>query len=172
MRRRWRLTILALATFLIVLIWTASAWLSWGWASTPRGSQRSQVFIAIRHGVVDWAHVRLLPGARPYFCEPGADYRRWSGVDYDTPPKIRWRPYVGSGAVGPQQGTGATLPLWLLWAPLGAMFIVSIIRRPDPGSCPRCGYPTRGLPSPICPECGQTIEARAHEPRGRPCGDA
>jgi len=159
MRSRWWLMVLALATFLIVLIWMASAWLSWGWASTPRGPQRSQVFIAIRHGVVDWAHVRRLPGARPYSCEPGTDFRRWSGLDYDTLPNIRWRPHVGSDAAGPQQGTGATLPLWLLWAPLGAAFVFLRLRRPAPGSCPRCGYPTRGLPSPTCPECGQRLDA-------------
>ena len=166
MRRRWRLTILALATFLIVLIWATSAWLSWGWASTPRGPQRSQVFIRIRHGVVDLSYIRRAPTARPHRCEPGFDYREWSGLDYDTLPSIRWRPSIGSGAVGPQQGTGATLPLWLLWAPLGVLLVYCLGCRPGPESCPRCGYPTRGLPSPVCPECGQRIEAHARKTKG------
>ncbi|MDY7110599.1 MAG: hypothetical protein SYC29_18355 [Planctomycetota bacterium] len=158
MRRRRRLTILALVTFLIVFIWAISAWLSWGWASTPRGPQRSQVSVRIHHGVLDLGHVRRLPTARPYRCEPGIDCRVWSGLDYDTLPEIRWRPYAGSGAAGPQRATGATLPLWLLWAPLSALLVYCLVRRTGPGMCRRCGYPTRGLPSPVCPECGRRLD--------------
>jgi len=171
MRRRWRLTILALATFLIVLIWTASAWLRCGWASTPHGPERSQVFIGIRHGVVDLNYVRRLPTARPWRCEPGVDCRERSGLDYDTLPKIRWRPQMGSSVVGPQQGTGATLPLWPLWAPLGVILVYSLTRRHDPQSCPRCGYSTRGLPSPICPECGQRIDSGTPKDRYSPSSE-
>jgi hypothetical protein len=155
MRRRRRPTILTVATLLIVLIWTASAWLRWGWASTPRGPERSQVFIGIRHGVLDLTYIRRVPAARPYRCEPGIDYREWSALDYDTLPRMRSRPHIGSGALGPQQGTGVTLPLWMLWAPLGALVVYCLVRRNAPGSSPRCGYPTRSLPSPICPECGE-----------------
>lgn len=34
-------------------------------------------------------------------------------------------------------------------------------RRTARGLCPCCGYPTRGLPTPVCPECGERLEVTA-----------
>ncbi len=37
----------------------------------------------------------------------------------------------------------------------------SVARRHDPDRCAWCGYDLRGLPGPICPECGQRAEQAA-----------
>lgn len=45
-----------------------------------------------------------------------------------------------------------SIPGWLIWRRL-----TPAQRRRARGACPRCGYCLEGLPSPTCPECGNTM---------------
>ncbi len=46
---------------------------------------------------------------------------------------------------------------WVLMATAAAIPAVVRRRRRRRGCCVACGYPTRGLGSPTCPECGEAI---------------
>lgn len=63
--------------------------------------------------------------------------------------------------------------VWLLGI-AAVLFVVAMLLkgrppirmfRPVPGHCAQCGYAIHGLPTPICPECGTTIESQP--PPGR-----
>ncbi len=67
--------------------------------------------------------------------------------------------------------------LWIaLGIPIGAgigltagIILAEMQRRTPPGECPACGYPTKGLRTTVCPECGvDFVEARCLEEEDAP----
>lgn len=57
----------------------------------------------------------------------------------------------------------------LLWSILGVLLVCLILRidrhwrRPKPFRCSICDYPTLGLPTNTCPECGGDIQAKPRQ---------
>ena len=51
----------------------------------------------------------------------------------------------------------AVLPPWLVSAVIAAVWAMRRRSRTFGGLCPNCAYPTSGLVSPICPECGTNL---------------
>ena len=59
-------------------------------------------------------------------------------------------------ALGVPMGSGLGLALGLIWW--------AVNQPAPPGTCPHCGYDTRGLKGTICPECGNDITKPPPDP--------
>lgn len=68
-------------------------------------------------------------------------------------------------------GWFAVVFLSVAWLLAAWNFIGVPWRRRRRGGCLRCGYDVRDIPSPVCPECGQTIPRRetAARVKDAPC---
>ena len=58
-----------------------------------------------------------------------------------------------------------TAPLWPAAISCAALPLLVLARRRRRGRCGLCGYSTRGLPAPVCPECGGDLSDGARTMR-------
>lgn len=68
--------------------------------------------------------------------------------------------------------TNATVLYIPLYGPLASAILSTLVlwklsRGHPPETCPSCGYPLSGLPTPICPECGHSQPA-SKSPHAQP----
>ncbi|MDM8005533.1 MAG: hypothetical protein QUV05_05205 [Phycisphaerae bacterium] len=83
----------------------------------------------------------------------------WSARRYQSPPHLRWTPYVRVTS----DVVDAYVPLWipfLLVAVPTACLWWRDRRRIPLGHCQKCGYNLTGNVSGVCPECGEETDAQ------------
>lgn len=152
MRRRLGLLFAVLCmsvalTMTLVFLWTTSRYCFLWWYD-GNGN-----FVDIQHGAF---FVHHFPKEKGYGVRGTGLHLEW-----DFPLTI----WEFEGDLSDPKWWRLTVPLWSL---TGLSFLASaftwwrfrrLLRRLKSGSCSNCGYSCTGLPSAMCPECGQRIHS-------------
>lgn len=146
----------ARATFALLVAFTA--FLIWLWACAAVDKPNRFYHSTDRY----CSYVGFVGGRFVIHYDGGADRglvtpRNWEflGMFWQGGSRAGWQELdIG------MDGRFAVVFLCIAW-PLAAWYFIGIpVLRRRRGRCVRCAYDVRGIPSPVCPECGLAIPAK------------